>query len=161
MWIRWPGTSEPQKYKALVDTGAQCTLMPSNHEGTESVHISGVTGGSQELTVLEAKISLTGKDWQKHPIVTGPGAPCILGIDYLRRGHFKDPKGYRWAFGIAAGDTDDMKQPSLLPGLSEDPSVVGLLHVKEQQVPTATKTVHRQQYCTNRDSSLPILKLIR
>ncbi len=65
------------------------------------------------------------------------------------------------AFGIAAGDTDDMKQPSLLPGLSEDPSVVGLLHVKEQQVPTATKTVHRQQYRTNRDSSLPILKLIR
>ena len=47
--------------------------MPSNHEGTESVHISGVTGGSQELTVLEAKISLTGKDWQKHPIVTGQG----------------------------------------------------------------------------------------
>ena len=44
--------------------------MPSNHEGTESVHISGVTGGSQKLTVLEAKISLTGKDWQKHPIVT-------------------------------------------------------------------------------------------
>ncbi len=65
--------------------------------------------------------------------MTGPGAPYILGIDYLRRGHFKDPKGYRWAFGIAAGDTDDMKQPSLLPGLSEDPSVVGLLHVKEQQ----------------------------
>ena len=73
---------------------SQCTLMPSNHEGTESVHISGVTGGSQELTVLEAKINLTSKDWQKHPFVTGPGAPCILGIDYLRRGHFKDPKGY-------------------------------------------------------------------
>ena len=95
VWIQWPGTLEPQKYKALVDTGAQCTLMPLNHEGTESVHISGVTGGSQELTVLEAKICRTGKDWQKHPIVTGPGAPCILGIDYLRRGHFKDPKGYR------------------------------------------------------------------
>ena len=54
-----------------------------------------------------------------------------------------------------------MKQPSLLPGLSEDPSVMGLLQVKEQQVPIATKTVHRQQYRTNRDSSLPILKLIR
>ena len=59
--------------------------MPSNHKGTESIHISGVTGGSQELTVLEAEISLTGKDWQKHPIVTGPVAPCVLGIDYLRR----------------------------------------------------------------------------
>ena len=161
VWIRWPGTSKPHKYQALVESGAQCTLMPSSREGTESIHICGVSGGSQELTALEAKIRLPGTDWQKHPIVTGPGAPCMLDIDCLRRGHFKDPKGYRWAFGIAAGDTDDMKQPSLLPGLSEDPSVVGLLQVKEQQVPTATKTVHRQQYCTNRDSSLPILKLIR
>ena len=130
LWIRWPGTSEPQKYKALVDTGVQCTLMPLNHEGTESVHISGVTGGSQELTVLEAKISLTGKDWQKHLILTGPGAPCILGIDYLRRGYFKDPKGYRWAFGIAAVDTERVKQLSALPGLSEDLSVVALLRLK-------------------------------
>ncbi|GAB0208777.1 hypothetical protein GRJ2_003343400 [Grus japonensis] len=56
--------------------------------------ISGVTGGSQQLTLLEAEVSLTGNDWEKHPIVTGPEAPCILGIDYLRRGYFKDPKGY-------------------------------------------------------------------
>ena len=110
--------------------------------------------------MLEAEISLTGKDWQKHPIVTGPGAPCILGIDYLRRGYFKDPKGYRWAFGIAAVDTEGVKQLSILPGLSEDPSAVGLLRVKEQQVPIATKTVHRRQYRTNRDSLLPIQKLI-
>ncbi|PKU30171.1 endogenous retrovirus group k member 19 pol [Limosa lapponica baueri] len=55
VWIRWPGTSEPQKYIALVDTGAQCTIMPSNHRGTESVTIAGVTGGSQELTVLEVE----------------------------------------------------------------------------------------------------------
>ena len=60
--------------------------MPSSHEGTESIHIPGVTGGSQELTVLEAERGLTSKVWQKHSIVTGPGAPCILGIDYLRRG---------------------------------------------------------------------------
>ena len=71
----------------------------------------------------------------------------------------KDPKGYQWAFGIAAVDTD-IKQLSVLPGLSEDLSVVGLLQVKEQQVPIATKTVHRWQYCTNRDSLLPIRKLI-
>jgi len=50
---------------------------------------------------------------------------------------------------------------SALPGLSEDPSVVGLLRVKEQQVPIATKMVHRWQYRTNRDSLLPIQKLIR
>ena len=77
------------------------------------------------------------------------------------KGHFKDPRGYGWAFGIAAVDTDDMKQPSVLPGLSEDPSAVGLLQVKEQQVPIATKAVHRRQYRTNRDSLLPIHKLIR
>lgn len=43
-------------------------------------------------------MSLTRKDWQK-PIVTGPGAPCVLGTDYVRREYFKDPKEYRWAFG--------------------------------------------------------------
>ena len=48
-----------------------------------------------------------------------------------------------------------------MPGLSEDLSVVGLLRVKEQQVPIATKMLHRWQYRTNRDSLLPIQKLIR
>ncbi|KAK4811243.1 hypothetical protein QYF61_022140 [Mycteria americana] len=97
----------------------------------------------------------------QHPIGTGPEAPCILGIDYLRRGYFKDPKGYRWAFGIADLETEEIKQLSTLPGLSEDPSVVGLLRVEEQQVPIATTTVHRRQYRTNRDSLIPIHKLIR
>ncbi|KAK4806727.1 hypothetical protein QYF61_007525 [Mycteria americana] len=161
VWMRWPGTSDPQEYKALVDTGAQCTLMPSSYIGAEPICICGVTGGSQQLTVLEAEVSLTGNEWQKHPIVTGPGAPCILGIDYLRRGYFKDPKGYRWAFGIAALETEEIKQLSTLPGLSEDPSVVGLLRVEEQQVPIATTTVHRRQYRTNRDSLIPIHELIR
>ncbi|KAK4811038.1 hypothetical protein QYF61_015742 [Mycteria americana] len=115
---------------------------------------------SPPLTVLEAEVSLTGNEWQKHPIVTGPEAPCILGIAYLRRGYFKDPKGYRWAFGIAALETEEIKQLSTLPGLSEDPSVVGLLRVEEQQVPIATITVHRRQYRTNRDSLIPIHKLI-
>ena len=68
--------------------------MPLSHKGTESIYIHEVTGGSRELTMLEAEISLTGEDWQKHPIVTGPGAPSILGIDYLRRGYFNDPKAY-------------------------------------------------------------------
>ncbi|GAB0208759.1 hypothetical protein GRJ2_003341600 [Grus japonensis] len=161
MWIRWPGTSDPQDYKALVDTGAQCTLMPSSYEGVEPISISGVTGGSQQLTLLEAEVSLTGNEWQKHPIVTGPEAPCILGIDYLRKGHFKDPKGYQWAFGIAALEAEEIEPLSSLPGLSEDPSVVGLLRAEEQQVPIATRTVHQRQYRTNRDSLVPIHKLIR
>ncbi|KAK4811303.1 hypothetical protein QYF61_023355 [Mycteria americana] len=151
---------DPQEYKALVDTSAQCTLMPSSYIGAEPICICGVTGGFQQLTVLEAKVSLTGSEWQKHPIVTGPEAPCILGIDYLRRGYFKDPKGYRWAFGIAALEMEEMKQLSTLPGLSEDPSVVGLLRVEEQQVPIATTVVHQRQYHTNGDSLIPIHELI-
>ena len=91
-----------------------------------------MTGGSQQSTVLKAEISLTGNEWQKHPIVTGPEAPCSLGIGYLRRGYFKDPKGYWWASGMAALETEGMKQLSTLPGLSQDPSIVGLLRVEEQ-----------------------------
>ncbi|GAB0195094.1 hypothetical protein GRJ2_001974700 [Grus japonensis] len=135
--------------------------MPSNYEGVEPISISGVTGGSQQLTLLEAEVSLTGNEWQKHPIVTGPEAPCILGIDYLRKGYFKDPKGYRWAFGIAALEAEEIEPLSSLPGLSKDPSVVGLLRVEEQQVPIATTTVHLWQYRTNRDSLVPIHELIR
>ncbi|KAK4831830.1 hypothetical protein QYF61_019588 [Mycteria americana] len=119
VWIQWPGTSDPQEYKALVDTGAQRTLVPSSYKGAEPICISGVTGGSQHLN-----------------------APSILGIDCLRRGYFKDPKGYWWAFGIAALETEEIKELSTLPSLSEDPSVVGLLRVEEQQVPIATTTVH-------------------
>jgi len=152
--------SDPQEYKALVDTGAQCTLMPSDFKGSESICISGVTGGSQELSVLEAEVSFTGQEWQKHPVVTGLEAPCILGINYLRRGYFKDPKGYRWVFGIAALEREEIKQLSMLPGLSEDPSIVGLLRVEEQRVPIATTMVHWRQYPTNRDSLLPIHQLI-
>ncbi|KAK4823102.1 LOW QUALITY PROTEIN: hypothetical protein QYF61_025840 [Mycteria americana] len=135
--------------------------MPSSYIGAEPTCICGVTGGSQQLTVLEAKVSLTGNEWQKHPIVTGPEALSILGIDYLKRGYFKDPKGYRWAFGIAALETEEIKQLPTLPALSEDPSVVGLLRAEEQQVPIATTTVHRRQYRTNRDSLIPIHQLIR
>ncbi|RMC01658.1 hypothetical protein DUI87_21671 [Hirundo rustica rustica] len=161
VWIRWPGTSEPQKYEALVDTGSQCTLIPSEYVGTEPISIAGVMGGSQELTLLEAEVSLTGKEWQKHPIVTGSGAPCILGIDFLRNGYYKDSKGLRWAFGIAAVEAEGIKKLNSLPGLSENPSAVGLLKVEEQRVPVATSTVHRRQYRTNRDAVIPIHKMIR
>ncbi|RMC04157.1 hypothetical protein DUI87_18975 [Hirundo rustica rustica] len=127
----------------------------------EPISIAGVTGGSQELTLLEAEVSLTGKEWQKHPIVTGPGAPHILGIDFLRNGYYKDSKGLRWAFGIAAVEVEGIKKLNSLPGLSEDPSAVGLLKVEEQRVPVATSTVHRRQYRTNRDAVIPIHKMIR
>ncbi|RMC00133.1 hypothetical protein DUI87_23543 [Hirundo rustica rustica] len=161
VWIRWPGTSEPQKYEALVDTGSQCTLIPSEYVGTEPISIAGVTGGSQELTLLEAEVSLTGKEWQKHPIVTGSKAPCILGIDFLRNGYYKDSKGFRWAFGIAAVEAEGIKKLNSLPRLSENLSAVGLLKVEKQRVPVATSMVHRRQYRTNRDAVIPIHKMIR
>lgn len=52
------------------------------------------------MTIVEAEMSLTGHEWQKHRIVTGPNAPCILGVDHLKRVYFKDSKGYWWVFGI-------------------------------------------------------------
>lgn len=97
-------------------------------------------------------------EWQKHPIVTGLEAPCILGIDYPRRGYFKDPKEYQWAFGIAALSAE-IKQLSSLPGVSEDLSAVGLLQVR-QQVLIASIMVHWQQYHSNQGSLVPIHKLI-
>ncbi|RMC12156.1 hypothetical protein DUI87_11291 [Hirundo rustica rustica] len=142
VWIRWPGTSEPQEYEALVDTGLQCTLIPSEYVGTEPISIAGVMGGSQELTLLEAEVSLTGKEWQKPPIVTGPGAPLILGMDLFQNGYYEEPKGLRWAFGIAAVEAEGIKKLNSLPGLLENPSAVGLLKVEEQRVPVATSTVH-------------------
>ncbi|RMB99571.1 hypothetical protein DUI87_23824 [Hirundo rustica rustica] len=45
--------------------------------------------------------------------------------------------------------------------LSKNPSAVGLLKVKEQQVPIATSTVHRRQYRTTQDAVIPIHKMIR
>jgi len=53
----------------------------------------------------------------------------------------------------------EIKQLSTLLGVSEDPSVVRLLRV-EEQVPIATTTVHWWQYCTSRDSLIPLYKLI-
>lgn len=38
--------------------------MPSMHRSAESIWIFGVTGGRQEFSVLEAKVSLTGNKWE-------------------------------------------------------------------------------------------------
>ncbi|GAB0209828.1 hypothetical protein GRJ2_003448500 [Grus japonensis] len=60
----------------------------------------------------------------------------------------------------AALETEEIEPLSTLPGLSEDPFAVRLLRV-EEPVPVATTTVHQRQYHTNRDSLIPIHKLIR
>ncbi|XP_056371387.1 uncharacterized protein LOC130266095 [Oenanthe melanoleuca] len=106
-------------------------------------------------------MSLTGGEWKRYSIVTGPEAPCILGIDFLRSGYFKDPKGFKWAFGIAAVMAERIQQLNTLPGLCENPIAVGLLRVEEQRVPIATSIVHRRQYRTTRDAVIPIHKMIR
>ena len=92
--------------------------------------------------------------------MTGPEAPCILGIDFLQSGYYKDLKGYRWSFGRAAVAVEGIKQLNTLPGLPENPSAVGLLKVEEQQVPIATSTAHHRQYWTNGDAVIPTHKMI-
>lgn len=56
--------------------------------------------------------------------------PCGEGISKMQS---------RWAFSSAL-ETEEMKQLSTLPGLSEDPSVVELLKVKDQQLPITSTT---------------------
>ncbi|RMC01124.1 hypothetical protein DUI87_22390 [Hirundo rustica rustica] len=73
----------------------------------------------------------------------------------------RDPKGLKWAFGIAAVVTEGIRQLNTLPGLSENPSAVGLLKVQEQRVPIATSIVHRRQYGTTQDAVIPIHKMIQ
>lgn len=68
--------------------------MPSRHRSAEPIWIFEMTGEYQELSVFDTEVSLTGDKWEKHSIVTGPEAPCILSIDCLRRGYFKVPKKY-------------------------------------------------------------------
>ncbi|GAB0209314.1 hypothetical protein GRJ2_003397100 [Grus japonensis] len=73
---------------------------------------------------------------------------------------FQGPKRVSAGFWNSCLESEENKQLSTLLGLSEDPSVVGLLRAKEQQVPISTTTVHRRQYHANRDSLIPIYKLI-
>lgn len=90
--------------------------------------------------------------------VTVPADLCILGVGHLRRGYFKDPKGYWWAFDIAATETEEIKQLSTFPGLLDSSSVVRLPKVEEQ--PITTTMTHWRQYHTNQNSVTPTHKLI-
>lgn len=126
-----------QGYKVLVDTRAQCPQLSSRYVGVELISISGVAMESQQLTALEAGVSLAGNEWQKHHTVTGPEATWILAIVYLRRGYLRTQK----------------------PGLGENPSAVGLLRVEEQVLITAT-SLHCWQNCTIWDSVVPTHEMI-
>ncbi|TRZ08587.1 hypothetical protein HGM15179_018523 [Zosterops borbonicus] len=89
-----------------------------------------------------------------------PEALCILVTDFLRKSYFKDPKGLRWAFGIAAVEAECIQQLNTLPKQSENPSAYCLLKVEEQHVPIATLMVHHQQSWTNQYSMIPTHKMI-
>jgi len=90
----------PTKSRSRTDGSGPLTgedgrpeAQSTGSKGAEPIRILGVTRGSQQLTVLESEVSRTGNEWQKHPVLTGPEAPCILGIHCLRRGCFEDPEG--------------------------------------------------------------------
>lgn len=57
-------------------------------------------------------------------------------------------------------EMEEIMQMFTLPGHSEDPGIVELLKVEEQQVLIATTIVYWQQYHTNHNSLIPIRKLI-
>ncbi|GAB0204035.1 hypothetical protein GRJ2_002869100 [Grus japonensis] len=155
-------SAQERGYRGYTPRGTLWFYLRKHGEDTRKWNGKPTSALRAQLTLLEAEVSLTGNEWQKHPIVTGPEALCILGIERVfQRGYFKDPKGYQWAFGIAALETEEIEPFCTLPGLSEDPCVVGLLRVEEQHMLIATTSVHWWQYHTNRDSLVPIHKLIR
>lgn len=80
---------------------------------------------------------------------------CVLARDYLKRGCVKVPKRHCWVF-FAALEMEKIKQLPTLPGISENPSLVGLLRVEEQLVSITTTMVHQHQYHTETSSFLPI-----
>ncbi|KAM6188202.1 LOW QUALITY PROTEIN: versican core protein-like [Sarcoramphus papa] len=78
-----------QDYKALVDTGSQC-LMPSGYKGMEPIWFSGVTGGSQQLSVLEtewSKVELdkNGKDAKETTVLVAQNGNIKIGQNYKNR----------------------------------------------------------------------------
>ncbi|KAF4804390.1 hypothetical protein TURU_008439 [Turdus rufiventris] len=121
--------------------------------GPMQAHVSAVVKELKE----EFKEEMRGMSEDMRKINAAP----VLGVDFLRSSYYKDPKGLRWTFGIAAVKAEGIKKLNTLPKLSEKPSAVKALKVEEQQVPIATSTVHRRQYRTNRDATIPIHKMIR
>lgn len=112
------------------------------------------------MSLLETEVSVRGANGRSTLLLTSLDALGILSIDCLRGRYFKDPKAYQWAFGVATMNIEKIKQLFTLPGLSDDPSAVGLLCVKEQYVPTTTMIVHWWQYRTIQNPLFPNHELI-
>lgn len=71
-------------------TLVQSVLRNPHSKGAESILISGETAGYHSLSVLEAQEGLTGKEWPKTPLGTGPEAPFITGRDNLQTGSIRN-----------------------------------------------------------------------
>lgn len=153
--MAWYLTSGQQGYKGLVDTGAQCILIPPSYRESENICISGMTGMFQQLIVFGGQ-SDPQWEWVAKAPHCGWSRDSMHPWQRLRRGCFKDPKG--WAFCIAVLQMEEIGQVSSLPSLSEDLCVVWLLKVEEQQ---GSQLLPQQ--CTNGNISPnmpPIHKLI-
>lgn len=132
-------------YPYVLDpTGMEsCTPIPSSYKGPKAICISAVMGIQWFKCV--GGWSEPNQNWGTKALhcdrPRGSVRPqCRLSLERVLQG----PKR------ILMG----------LPGLSQDPSVVGLQRVEGQQEPTATPTVHHQQYHTIQDSLIPICQLI-
>lgn len=55
----------------------------------------------QSLSILEAKVNVTGKKYQKYPIGAALQAVWISGIGHLMGGYFMGPRRYQWVFDVA------------------------------------------------------------
>ncbi|KAK4822911.1 hypothetical protein QYF61_023274 [Mycteria americana] len=115
--------------------------------------------GMTRIVCIGGRGELNGGQVAKAPHCDGSRGPLYPWHRLLQERVLQGPKGYQWDFAVATVNTE-IRQLSSLPGLSEDPFIVGLLQVEEQQVPTATRMVHQRQYRTNRDSLAPIHELI-
>lgn len=68
------------------------SLMALGLRSVTALYSCGMPVDSLQLTALGTQISLSGNEWQRHPILTCAEALCILGVYCLRRGYFKEPK---------------------------------------------------------------------
>lgn len=103
--------------------------------------ISRVTGGSQQLNMLESEMSRTRNEWQKHPIVMAERFLASLAdTNYLSK-VFQRPKINHWGFSIVALEMEENKK--LFYSVCSPHSVVELLKAKVLHMPFNTSTEHQ------------------
>ncbi|RMB96989.1 hypothetical protein DUI87_26569 [Hirundo rustica rustica] len=135
--------------------------MPSRHVGAESVSIAGVTGGSQDFTLVEADVSLTGKEWKKTPYCDWARGPMHFGHRLPPKWVFQRPE--RTQVGIRDSGCSDRGHPAIEHlAWTVQESICSRTPESTRAMGTiATSIVHRRQYRTTRDAVIPIHKMIQ